>query len=106
MLPGTLAFASNSEMLSAVPYWMGAGVLHVMTGAVVVVPAGVMVTCAEELKVCGVDPAVDEDCPAATAMTYAACTLRLPGALLASTPLPNVANDGLDSVHCVLEVTS
>src|ERR1700743_2588135 len=39
-------------------------------------------------------------------MTYAACTFRVPAALLASTPLPNVANEGLDSVHCVPEVTS
>src|ERR1700677_4191204 len=106
MLPGTLALASNTALLSAVPYSMGAGVLHVMAGAVVVVPAAVMLTCAEEPKVCAVEPAVDEDWPAATTMTYAACTVKVPGALLASTPLPSVANEGLDSVHCVPEVTS
>jgi hypothetical protein len=30
----------------------------------------------------------------------------VPGALAVSTPVPNAANEGLDSVHCVLEVTS
>src|ERR1700689_2145029 len=83
---------------------MAAGVLHVIAGVVVVVPAAVIVTCAEELKVCGVEP--DEDWPAATTMTYAACSVSVPGALAVSTPVPNVANAGLDSVHCVLEVTS
>src|ERR1700678_2219867 len=85
---------------------MDAGVLHVMAGVVVVVPAGVIVTCAEELKVCGAELAADEDWPAGTTMIYAACTVSVPGALAVSTPVPIAANEGLESVHCVPEVTS
>src|ERR1700733_1255705 len=85
---------------------MGAGALHGMAGVVVVVPAAVIVICAEELKVCGAEAAAGEDWPAGTAMTYAACTVSVPGALAVSTPVPNVANEGSDNVHCVLEVTS
>ena len=75
-----------------------------MDGVVAAVPGAVIVSCAEEFKVCGV--LLHEDWPAVAAMTYAACTVRLPGALLVSTPLPNVANELLEIVHCVLEVTS
>jgi hypothetical protein len=85
---------------------MGAGVLHVIAGVVVVVPAAVIVTCAEELKVCGGELAAEEDWPAGTTMIYAACTVSVPGALAVSTPVPIAANEGLESVHCVLEVTS
>jgi hypothetical protein len=85
---------------------MAAGVLQVMAGAVVVVPGGVIVTCAEELNVCGAELADGEDWPAGTTRIYAACTVSVPGALAVSTPVPNVANAGLESVHCVLEVTS
>jgi hypothetical protein len=60
-----------------------------------------MVICADELNVCGVELA-----PAATTSTYAPCTLSAPGALPVSTPLAMVANEGLDNVHSVLEVTS
>jgi hypothetical protein len=77
-----------------------------MDGVATVVPGAVTVTCAEELKVWGVTPVVDEDWPTGAVMTYAACTVRVPGALLVSTPLLNVANVALDSVHCVAEVTS
>ena len=77
-----------------------------MDGVATVVPGAVTVTCADELKVCGVASVVDEDWPTGAVMTYAACTVSVPGALPVSTPLLNVANEALDSVHCVAEVTS
>jgi hypothetical protein len=65
----------------------------------VFVLAGVMLTCADELKVCGL-------VPAATTSTKAPCTVSAPGALLVSTPLATEANELLDRVHSVLGVTS
>ena len=77
-------------------------------GAVVLAPAGAapMVTCAEELKVWEVELQADEDWPVAPDVAYAASTVTIPGDLPVSTPPPMVAREPLDSVHCVLEVTS
>jgi hypothetical protein len=105
-VPCTLACASNCTLPSAVPYAIGAGGDQVIVGVVVVAPAGVMVTCVDELRVSeDVVAFALEEATGATS-TKAPCTLTEPAALLVSTPFVMVASDSLDTVHCVPEVTS
>jgi hypothetical protein len=61
-------------LLSAVPYGIAAGVFQVIEGVVLFeggagVVAAVMVTCADEPRLCGVEPAVDVDEPAGATST-------------------------------------
>jgi hypothetical protein len=78
----------------------------VIKGVVVPAAAGaaLIVTCAEELKDGEVELQVGEDWP--VALAYTAWTVTIPGDLPVSTPPPIVAREPLDTVHCVLDVTS
>lgn len=82
---------------------MGAGALQVIVGVFAV--AGVegsapITTCADELRFCAAELPLD------TGTIYAPWTVNVPAALLVITLLLIVPNAGLESVHCVLAVTS
>ena len=70
------------------------------------VPAAVIVTCVDALRLCGVTVAEAGDVPAGVASTYAACTVTVPAAFALRVPLLTVPIDVLDNVHCVPAVTS
>jgi hypothetical protein len=104
-VPPTLAVALNCVPLRAVPYVMGAGVLQAIVGTLVE-PAGVMVTCVDALRFCGVTVAAAGDVPAGATSIYAACTVTVPAAFAVRAPLLKVAIEVLDSENWVPAVTS